>query len=71
MAYVYLKLKARIIEKYGSQAEFAKVIGVSETTVSNKMSERTQFSKDDMLTWGEALDIPVGEFGNYFFAQKL
>lgn len=68
MAYTYLKLKARIIEKYGSQGKLAEVLGITETTVSNKMSGRTQFSKEDMISWGKALDIAVDDFGSYFFA---
>ena len=67
MAYTYLKLKARIVEIYGNQSRFAQAMNISETTVSNKMSGRTEFSKNDMVTWGKALKIKVNEYPDYFF----
>ena len=37
----YAKLKGRIVEKYGSQREFAKAIGISEVAMSRKMNCET------------------------------
>ena len=68
MAFQYAKLKGRIIEKFGTQGEFAKEIGISEVALSKKMNCKTSFSKDDIQKWCEKLDIDVSEIGSYFFA---
>ena len=64
----YRKLRGRIIEKFGSQGKFAEHLNVSEVTVSNKLRGVTQFSQDDIVSWCEALDIPLENSGSYFFA---
>jgi transcriptional regulator with XRE-family HTH domain len=65
--YEYRKLIGRIVEKYGTRKEFAKVLGISENSMSLKLNGKTGFSKEDMIRWGELLDIDVNDFGAYFF----
>jgi len=65
--YEYRKLIGRIVEKYGTRKEFAKVLGISENTMSLKLNGKTGFSREDMVRWGELLDIDVNDFGAYFF----
>ena len=36
-SYDYRKLRGRIKEKFGTQAEFSKRLGISEVSVSNKL----------------------------------
>ena len=67
----YNKLKGRIIEKFGSQVEFAKALGVTETTVSRKMQNKSEFDKDDMEKWSALLDIEKSQFYDYFFADRI
>lgn len=64
----YNKLRGKIVEKYGSQKEFAKALGISENSFSLKMNCKSGFSQADMDACGKLLDIPVEEFGSYFFA---
>jgi transcriptional regulator with XRE-family HTH domain len=66
--YEYRKLIGRIVEKYGTRKEFAKVLGISENSMSLKLNGKTGFSREDMVRWGELLDIDVNDFGAYFFA---
>lgn len=66
-----LDLRVRIIQKYGSQARFAKSIGKTEQTVTAKLNDRSQFTQGDILEWCNALDITAEDVGKYFFAQKL
>ena len=47
MQYNYKKLRGRIVEKYGSQKNFADILGVSENSVSKKMQGKTGFSQED------------------------
>ena len=68
MSFEYRKLKGRIIEKYDSYGKLAEYLGVSAVTVSNKLRGVTQFSQDDIVSWCEALDIPLVDSGAYFFA---
>jgi transcriptional regulator with XRE-family HTH domain len=65
--YEYRKLIGRIVEKYGTRKEFAKVLGISENSMSLKLNGKTGFSREDMVRWGELLDIDVNDFGAYFF----
>ena len=66
--YEYRKLIGRIIEKFGTRKRFAEEVGISENSMSLKLNGKTGFSREDMLLWGELLDIDVSEFGDYFFA---
>lgn len=67
----YNKLKGRIVEKFGSQTKFAAALGITENTVSRKMQDKVEFSKDDMVRWAELLEIDSSEFWDYFFADRL
>lgn len=64
----YLKLRARIKEKYGTEGKFAEALGLSQMSVSRKFNDKTQFSSDDIRTWCELLEIPIEDSGLYFFA---
>lgn len=44
----YRKLRGRIVEKYGTQDAFAKVLGLSKNALSRKMTCRTMFSQNDI-----------------------
>ena len=66
-----LNLRGRIIQKYGSQKEFAKRLDITEQTVTAKLNGRSQFTQDDILLWCNALDIIAEDEGEYFFAEKL
>ena len=65
--YTYAKLRGRIVEKFGTQDRFAEHIGISTTSMSNKMTCRTGFSQNDIELWSKALDINMSDVGNYFF----
>lgn len=66
--YTYNKLRGRIVEKYGSQKKFAEALGISENSFSLKMNCRTGFSQADMDACASLLEIPIDEYGSYFFA---
>lgn len=65
--YEYRKLIGKIIEKYGTRRKFAEAVGISENSMSLKLNGKTDFSRDDMVKWGNLLEIDVSEFGEYFF----
>lgn len=67
MFFKYNKLRGRIVEKYGTQERFSEAIGLSNVSVSKKMTGRTQFKQADIILWCEKLEIPFKEIGFYFF----
>lgn len=71
MVKTFPKLRGRIIEKYGSQADFAKEIGTTEVTVTNKLNGKYDISMSDIIKWCKALEISKDEVGAYFFNCEL
>ena len=69
MVFCYYKLRGRIVEVFGSQAKFAEKIGQSEQNITAKLSGRSSFTQDNIITWCQALDIDQNDIGSYFFAQ--
>lgn len=63
------KIRGKIIEKFGSQKNFSKAVGLSEQSVTAKLSGKTDLSQDDMQKWAEALEIKKSEIGDYFFGN--
>lgn len=67
MPYRYDKLLGRIVEKCGTQAEFAKRMQLSERTVSLKLNGKRPWSQVDIAKACEVLDIELTEIQGYFF----
>ena len=66
MAYRTDKLKARIIEKYGNQKNFAEAMKMDESTLSRYLAGR-DWKGATMIKAIELLEIPFGEVNTYFF----
>lgn len=71
MRFNYSKLRGRIIEKFGSYANFAKALGKSEIIVSKKLNNKSSFSQKSMTEWGNLLDIEANDYGIYFCALEV
>lgn len=67
----YSKLKGRIIEKLGSQKIFAERLGVSDATMTSKLTGKTYFSQDEILKAIDILAIEPGRTTDYFFTAKV
>lgn len=67
----YSKLHGRIIEKFGSQTNFAEALGVDITIVCAKLGNKRGITKKDVFKWSDLLEIPYAEIGVYFFTPKL
>ena len=63
----YAALRGRIVEKYGTQQDFCEALGVSQTSVSKKMSGKAGFSQKDIKLWCKLLDINLGDVGRFFY----
>ena len=66
----YSKLKGRIKEKYGSQQDFAKAIGLSEKIISDKLNNKSYWKQSDIDAATELLGIKKEDIGIYFFNKK-
>lgn len=67
----YSKLRGRIVEKFGSIEAFSGKTKVSYISVSKKLNNKAPISRDDMIEWSRLLDIPIEEYGVFYFAEKL
>lgn len=64
-------LRGKIVEKYGNMAEFSRALGKDRRTVSAKLNGRVGFTTKDLAAWSKMLDIPVDDWGRYFFAPGI
>ena len=69
----YRKLIGRIIEKFGTRKAFAEAVGISENSMSQKLSNKMAITTDDIILWcaPNFLDIPCGQIGVYFFTLQV
>lgn len=66
----FKKLKARIVEYYGTQRAFSKELPMSENMLSLRMTGKVQFTVEEILYISKLLAIPTDEIGIYFFKEK-
>lgn len=71
MAYDYSKLKGKIREKYKTQGEFAKALSISESTLSLKLSNKAEWSQEEMTATLDLLDESGDAVNGYFFTPKV
>lgn len=67
----YRKLRGRIKEKCGTQSTFARTIGLSDVSVSNKLNNNIDWGQEEIDNAVCALDIPITEIHTYFFTHKV
>lgn len=69
--YDYSKLRGRIVEKFGTIKAFSEALGVSNVAVSEKLNNKVGFSRADIETWSNLLDISETEYGLFYFARNV
>lgn len=67
----YRKLKGRIVEKCGTQTEFAKKMNTSSRTISLKLNSKIDFSQKEILKASSILEIDKSDIVPYFFTIKV
>lgn len=67
MAFNYQKLRGRITEKMGSQAEFARRMELSERTISLKLNGKVPFKQNEIVKASNLLEIDNSDIAAYFF----
>ena len=68
--YDYSKLKGKIAEICGSQAEFARRMNMSEHSISHKLKNKIGFRQDEIETAMDVLSIDRENVTDYFFTVK-
>ena len=69
--YDYRKLRGRIKEKFGTQSEFSKKLGLSEVSVSNKLNNIVDWGQEEMENAIYILEIPNTDIHAYFFTHEV
>lgn len=64
----YSKLKGRIIEKCGTLGNFAKKMGISDRSLTLKLSGVREFKHGEIKKACLILDLPLNDIPIYFFA---
>lgn len=68
MPYNYAKLLGRIVEKVGTQGNFADRMGLSERTISLKLNGKVGWKQNEISKACEVLGIKDEDIPAYFFA---
>lgn len=63
----YAKLRGAIREKFRTQGNFARAMNMHSTTLSKKLSEQTEWTRQEIERACELLGIPGEELHTYFF----
>ncbi|MBS6280273.1 MAG: DUF739 family protein [Lachnospiraceae bacterium] len=71
MSFNYNKLKGRIIEVFGSQAEFAKAMKWSERTLSLKLNGKIAWKQTDIVSAVKLLNLTDSDIKEYFFTLEV
>lgn len=66
----YFKLRGRIREVCGTEAEFAERMGISQASLDAKLSSRTGFKNSEIKKACELLSIDIKDAGMYFLCIK-
>ena len=69
--YDYSILKGKIVEKIGSRRELADKLGINETTLSNKLNNKTDFSREEMKKICKILDEPLYKIVEFFLPETV
>lgn len=71
MRFDYSKLRGRIVEVCGTQSAFSEAIGLSQRTISLKLSNRISWRQNEIEIACDLLRIPKEDIPVYFFAEKV
>lgn len=71
MQYDYSKLEVKIVEKFGTQREFAEAMKIPKRTLSLKLNNRVPWKQNEMHKASELLGFPKSDIQVYFFTYKV
>lgn len=59
------KLKGKIVEKFGTQFEFAKIVNEHESNISRVIRGRRELCEEDKKVWAVVLGAEVKDLFNF------
>ena len=65
------KLSDLIIERYGTRKACAKATGITESSLSRRLSGSGEFSASEIRSLKKALKIKPKDMDSYFFTEKV
>lgn len=71
LGFDYSKLRGRIVEKFGTQGNFADAMEWSERTMSLKMSGKVPWGQPDIVKATELLGLEYEDISTYFFTPSV
>lgn len=71
MVYDYSKLEGKIIEKFGTRESFAKALGITTKSISDKLNNKTIWKQPEISKAKDLLSISGAETDSYFFKYKV
>lgn len=69
MSFDYRKLRGRIREKYGTEQKFAAAMGMGRVTLSAKLNNDGDFTRNQMLKAAQLLELDASQIPEYFFTE--
>ncbi len=66
----YAKLRGRIREICGTQNEFCRRFPMKVPTLTNKLSGRTDFTREEMARSAEILEFDISEIPSFFYENS-
>ncbi|MFC2678848.1 MAG: DUF739 family protein [Granulicatella sp.] len=67
----FSKLSGRIVEKYGTQYNFAIALGLSERSLSLKLNNKVGWRDEEMERAIDLLDLDLNDIPAYFFTNLV
>ena len=67
IVFLYRRLRGRIVEKFVSQARFARAMGMTPQMLSARLTGRSAFTSGEVWYACKLLEIEDGKIGYYFF----
>jgi transcriptional regulator with XRE-family HTH domain len=70
MTFNYSKLRGRIREVFGTQDRFAEAMGRSNTSISQKLNNKSEWTQKEINRAVEVLGIDDVDISAYFFCSE-
>lgn len=68
--YDYRELQGLIRSKFGNQESYAKAIGISLTSLTERLSNKIPFKQNEILTTKQILNLSPKKVDEIFFTTK-